>query len=410
MGLTSQKLFKYAVLMGTRGSTIVTKFVLSIFIARFAGLDVLGAYGLIVGLTLGLPVVLRAGLFTSLMRDLVDIPTHEVIHQLSHYIIWIVGIYAFLLPFAISADMLNLWPQYAGIATMLWAVVLVEHLAVDLVMLFNTLRRPNSANFFGLLQAMIWAIPFMIAAYFWPENRSIQPLLMFWITGTALCIFITYFVFFRLPLHKTIIDFGWFPTKIKDSALLFWRDNISVLALYADRYIIAITLGLELTGVYTLFYQLANSLYTVVNSSVVQMHRPDIVVGFRERKTEAARKRLNILLRESVLIMLTLGTALAVAFYWLAPYIERPLLVQYQTLLWFVLIAITTRVAMHVILMEHFAKREDRHLVKSQLTEALCALAIPLCLTGLLGPYAAPLGIFLGCSLVMLTSRGHAHQ
>jgi hypothetical protein len=63
-----------ALIMAMRGATQVAKFALTLFIARFIDLETLGLYGLVVGLTVVLPVIAGLGLVNCLGRHAVTQP------------------------------------------------------------------------------------------------------------------------------------------------------------------------------------------------------------------------------------------------------------------------------------------------------------------------------------------------
>ena len=89
----SSALLRYLPLMLLRGSTIVLKFGLSFYVARYIGLRELGVYGLVVGATLVLPNCYRAGLTSSIARSLLDAQPAHMTDDLRHYLLWTLACY-----------------------------------------------------------------------------------------------------------------------------------------------------------------------------------------------------------------------------------------------------------------------------------------------------------------------------
>jgi len=103
-------LLRYLPLMLLRGSTIVLKFGLSFYVARYVGLSELGLYGLVVGATLVLPNFYRAGLTSSIARSLQDAEPAHMTQDLRHYLVWTLACYGLslgLLPFIQRLDFIR---------------------------------------------------------------------------------------------------------------------------------------------------------------------------------------------------------------------------------------------------------------------------------------------------------------
>jgi len=84
-------------IMKIRGASLVAKFLLTLFIARFMGFEQLGLYGLITAATIWAPVVLGLGITYTLSRHAVTQTTGEVTAALRQYGRFLSAIYAVLL-------------------------------------------------------------------------------------------------------------------------------------------------------------------------------------------------------------------------------------------------------------------------------------------------------------------------
>src|SRR5687768_443224 len=79
--------------MNLRAGSLVLKFALTLFVARFLGLEDLGRFGLITGVTNFSPSILGFSIMPSIARHAVTQTLEEITLALRHYIAILVGVY-----------------------------------------------------------------------------------------------------------------------------------------------------------------------------------------------------------------------------------------------------------------------------------------------------------------------------
>ena len=356
-------LLRYLPLMMLRGSTIVLKFGLSFYVARYIGLSELGAYGLVVGASLVLPNLYRAGLTSSIARALLDTAPAQMTHDLRHYLVWTFACYGLslcVIPFV----------QHQAFATALgvnlyvvWLIVLAEHLAADLSLLLNNLYRSRSANVFGLVQTAIWVVPLIALGLAFPVLRSLSALLAFWAGGALLSVLGCAALFAHWPWRGGApLQRAWFGRNLRASGYLYFSDLTGTLGQFVDRYLIAVLIDVEHAGIYTLFFQLANAVYTLVSSSIVNVHRPKVLSAFQQGDVATATNRLRALQRESIASMVAMSLVTGALFQYAAPLLKRPLVLTYLPLLWCTFAATVCKAWCLTSFMELYARSFDREL------------------------------------------------
>ncbi len=242
--------FSSLIIMGMRTGMLAAKFILSIFVARYMGLEELGIYGLIVGASGTIQSVLRGGVFATLSRNVVHQSLVELIHDLRHYLTGILLLYVLLTPVAMLAGWQFGQPVVAVLALV---VILTEHLALDSYVLINNLQRPKLANFLFSLQSASWIYLFVVLAFFFESLRSIETLLGFWMGGGIVALTIPAVLARRWPWREGTakkMKLQWYVQKLKISSKLYFADVTGVLNHYMDRYIVTIFLSLEMTGLF----------------------------------------------------------------------------------------------------------------------------------------------------------------
>lgn len=388
--------------MAVRAATIGVKLAVTIYIARFVGLKELGVYGLIVGLAQVVPVTVRCGLLYGVTRELAVADRAAAIRELKHYAIWIVCVYAVLVPAAIgitaSMGQTNLVAWVAAIA----GVVVAEHLAVDAVMLFNSRRRPDLASQFGLAQAFAWAGVFMALGLVDRDFRSLTWLMTFWIGGTTVVLAVVAIRYVPVgSLVQAPVEARWFCERLTKAFLLFLYDVVSTVSVFADRYLVAFLLSLEMAGVYTFFLQISNALFTLINASIIPSHQPDLIALYRRGADEAAVRRLRIFQVEALGILATLSVGAVVLFWQAVPLLKRPLIEQSLPLLACLLAATWVRVAYQTEAIRYFASYRDRRLLAMSSVGFMTVLVLAFVLSGPFGAYGMAAATFLSFALLL---------
>jgi O-antigen/teichoic acid export membrane protein len=404
-------LWSYLILMLIRGSTIILKFGLSLYIIRFIGLSELGAYGHVVALSLTAPVFFRAGLFTTIARHLVDAKPEQMTYDIKHYLIWVITCYGIILLLIPIFLQIHEFSSFKENAYIIWAILLGEHLANDVILLLNNLQKNQIANLFGLLQSAACAIPFILFSWVFPQIRTFDALLEFWAIGTIISLAGISKIFLKWPWRDSgIISLNWYLTRLRASSYLFFSDLIGTASQFIDRYIIAYFISIEQAGIYTLFFQLANSIFTLISSSVVNVHRPKIISAFASNRLLDAKIQLRKLQTEAVFLFLVLSVLVGGGFYFLLPWLNKPKVASYMPLMWITFIAIALKTWCFTSFIELYARHYDKELFGLNIFSFILISTISVAIIPFYGIYGIPLAIGLAYTLALIFTRQLAIQ
>ena len=388
--------------MAIRGSTIALKFGLSFYVARFVGLSELGTYGLVVGLSLTAPVFFRAGLFTTIARQLVDAEPSHMTCDLKHYLVWVGGCYGIVLLLIPLLPHIDGFPSLQTSAYVIWAIVLGEHLALDATLLLNNLHRSQAANVFGLGQSAAWVIPYVVTSWMMPDLRTFDVLLAFWAVGTFVSLAGVSMLFWEWPWRASKpLSLGWYRQRLRASGYLFSSDLIGTVSQFIDRYMIAYFISIEQAGVYTLFFQLANSIFTLIASSIVNVHRPKIISAFGANRLQEAASQLRQLQVEAVCVFVVLSLVIGGAFQFVAPWLNRPAVLVFLPLMWFTFTATALKTWCLAGFIELYARHYDRELFWLNLLGFALITILSLATISFAGIYGIPIAIGVSYAVVL---------
>jgi O-antigen/teichoic acid export membrane protein len=389
------RLVQQMVLLGISGANAFAKLALAIYTARYLGLANLGLYGLITGGTTIVPAVFGFGLTDWIGRQLVGLKTAKAVpyaaarlsvslsmHLIVQPTVWIVN-------YMLGEPL----PQYE--LALIGAILLLEHLATDAHDLLILRRRAYLAYILTFFHVGLWPLVVIAWGLLDPSARTFDNLLLGWLGGLTLgwttligfVIWNRYWRYVRLP-------FAWLAGCFRPSFPFYVKDLSNVGGLYIDRYLVSFFLGLELTGVYTFFWSIANVVHSLVFYGTVHPQIGEIVNAGREKDPDALtqlRRRMHI---ETGTWALLLAVCAAVTTIVALPIIDRPLLGQNLPVLVALLVAALVRVGADGYSIVLLSLHRDRMIAAiaicgAVLSASLNTLLIPL--GGLHGAAAAAL-------------------
>lgn len=367
--------------MGIRVAMLAAKFILSIFIARFMGLEDLGIYGLIVGAAATVQTVMRGGLFSLLSRDAVHQSLPELMHHLRHYGVGVIILYLVLIPIILGAG----WYFDAPVLAMLaLAVFVTEHLTFDTFVLVNNLQYPKLANLIYSLQSASWIYLFVALAFLYPPLRSLEYVLAFWIGGGIVALVIVAWLSRGWPWKKafsTKMEWDWYPEQIKRSLKLYLADVLGVINYYLDRYIVTLFLSLEMTGIYVFFSQVVTATWNLINSGVMVVYRPRLIKVYDSNNFAPFNEMFRSCLKRTFISALALAMIVGLTVPYMVRFTDNESLLDHIPLLWIMLAALLFRIGETSAGGGLFAMQKDReffilHIIGFLLTAIIGSIGV----------------------------------
>lgn len=368
-------------IMAIRVSMLLAKFILSIFIARYMGLEDLGIYGLIVGAAATVQTVLRGGLFSLLSRDAVHQSLPELMYHLRHYGVGVVCLYLLLIPVGLAAG----WYFDAPVLGMLaLAVFFTEHLTFDAFVLINNLQHSKLANVIYSLQSASWIYLFVVLAFICPPLRSLEHVLAFWVGGGVIALAIVAWLSRDWPWKKafaTKMKWQWYPEKIRSSLKLYFADVVGVVNYYLDRYIVTLFLSLEMTGIYVFFSQVVTATWNLINSGVMVVYRPRLIKVYNSDNLTPFNEIFKSCLKRTFLSTFVLAGLVGLTVPFMVKFTDNVSLLDHIPLLWIMLGALMFRIGETSVGGGLFAMHKDReffifHIIAFLLTTIVGSLGV----------------------------------
>lgn len=362
--LADQESFSALGIMGLRVFMLAAKFLLGLFIIRFLGLEAMGIYGLINGSSAIVQVVMRGGVFSNLSRQAVNQPLHDLTLNIRLYGTGSFCLYAVCSPFILWAGWYFSMPEIVALSLI---VVITEHICMDIFVLANNLHRPKLANILLSVQSASWIYVYMALALAFPSLRTLEWILSFWIGGGVVCLAATAWIARGWPWAQAFyapFDRNWFGANMLTSWRIYAAEILNTLAIYQDRYLISLFFGLELAGIYVLFWQVTNAICNLVGAGILQVYRPRLITAHQKQDEAEFRRLFSECARRSLISTVGLGVLSAIAVPFLIGFTDHPMALAYISLLWLMLLSLLFRVGGDVCGYALYAQhRDDRVLI-----------------------------------------------
>ncbi len=348
--------------MGIRGAGLVIKFGFTLFVAKFLAFEALGLYGLIFSAAILTRVIIGLSFSYTLSRKAVTQSLAQTCHEYKYYWFYTSLVYLSLIPIGIA-----LGGVYGTlfIASFVILIAYTEHLANDMYVLLMNLSKPIIANIIHFIRSGGWMLVFMMAAYLVPDFRNIETVLSVWLVGNLLSLLLVIFVVKRWPWNKIPMNIPlrqWIKKEFVKSKTMYGTECLQTITTYINHFLITIFLGLELTGVYVYFMNLGSALINLMQTGIIQIYRPRMVVAFNAKK-EFFEVYKKALLRTSV-IAVSLGLIAGVCFYEITIILDKKAAIDSIYLLIPILFAFPLTIAAEINKLVFYSMHRDDIILK----------------------------------------------
>lgn len=379
--------------MCIRITTLIVKFALTLFIARFLSLADLGWFGLVSSAGVAAAPLLGMGYMQTLSRKAVRANANELISPLSHYLLYVICLYLVILGGLLMLSLTN-----TLLILLVWGVVLMEHLGNDSYQILISRAKPIWANILHFIRGGLWAFLYIPLAYVFPMLQSIEALLLFWLIGAVIAFFGVIVALREWPWLRNDASQHKSDTSIfrvlREARPLYISSVCETLSVHSDRFIITAILGVEATGIYVFFLQIGSALANLHYSGVVQMSRPTFVRTAAEDPTQLSHLLWSTS-RIAALSTILFSAVSLFAMPYLLSFIGKETLSVWYVIFYFVLINFNLNVFAEIQKQTIYAMHADRAIMHNALLIVLVSLIANTLLTYLFGLTGA--GISLVC-------------
>ena len=265
-----------------RGITLISKFILLLFIARYLTPADLGVWGLM-NMTLGIGVLFLGMDFHAFnTREILAVEQLSFVPYLRDQLVFHGLMSLVVFPLATLAFIINVIPWHY--ALWFYGLLVLEHLSQESMRVLITLSRPTLANVVVFFRNGAWVYVVVTILYFTPDQRSLHVIWGGWMVGVLISILVSGFALKNLPwgiLRENPVNWFWIRGGFK-VALPFFSSSLAFLGIQnMDRYFLKLYFDESYVGIYTFYLSISNVIYVAIYTGIIMILYPKLVASYQ---------------------------------------------------------------------------------------------------------------------------------
>ncbi|MDD1976831.1 lipopolysaccharide biosynthesis protein [Pseudomonas tussilaginis] len=381
-----------------RASTLLGKFLLIFFLARFLAPGDLGLYGLFAA-TVGY-ALFAVGLdfYTYSTRELLKHERAVWGSYLKGHAVLCLLLYAMLFPVVIALFSAG-WMPWSLLPWLLGLLVL-EHLNQELGRILIAVGQPMNASIILFFRSGLWAVAITVLMFVNPQFRNLEGVFQAWALGASvgLCIGIWRLFCLDIGQWRNAIDWTWVRRGVT-VAVPFVIATLALRGLSTlDRYWFQALVDLETLGAYVLFGGISSALLSFLDAGVFAFIYPALIKSYQMQDRAAFISGMRKLFFQTVVLSLGFVLCALIVINPLLTWLGKPLYItQLYLFPWILAAAVLYALGMipHYAL---YAQSQDKSIIRSH----IISLAIFILTTAALAPWFGGLAVPVGLCIAFL--------
>ncbi|MGV2835658.1 lipopolysaccharide biosynthesis protein [Pseudomonas shirazensis] len=381
-----------------RASTLIGKFLLIFFLARFLAPSDLGAYGLL-SATVGYALyAVGLDFHTYSTRELLKCERSAWGRHLKGHGVLCLILYAVLGPVLLLLFFANLLPW--SLMPWFFMLLVLEHINQELARLLIAAREPIIASVILFFRSGLWAVLITVMMFLDPQWRFLESVFMAWAIGAFVAMVIGVWRARNLGIGQwnSAIDWGWIRRGVA-IAIPFILATLALRGLSTlDRFWFQMLADLDTLGAYVLFTGIASALVSFLDAGVFAFIYPALIKAYQDQNHIAFVSGMRKLLIQTVVLSLFFVICALLAIHPLLTWLGKPLyFAQIHLFPWILTSAVLYALGMipHYAL---YAQSKDKAIIYSHIT----SLAIFIGITALISPWLGGLAVPIGLCVALL--------
>lgn len=384
-----------------RGLTLVSKFLLIFFLARFLEPAELGIYGLLAA-TVGYSLYfLGFDFYTYSTRELLKRERHEWGALLKAQGALTLLLYVIFLPLLSLVFIKGMLPM--KVVCWFFALLILEHLTQELGRLLIAVSDQLFASLVLFFRSGVWAVLITGLMFVEPDTRNLDMVFGAWSLGSMTALLLGIYRVKRMGLSgwRQDVDWSWIIKGLKVASALL----IATLAIRGsftlDRYWFQALAGLDALGAYVLFMGVCMALMSFLDAGVFAFIYPGLISAYQRRDPVGFHQGIRKLLLQTVGLCGIFSVVALVAIGPLLAWLGKPLYSDQRGLFVWILLA---TVFYAVSMIPHFglyAQGRDKPIIHSHIASLIIFILATWIFAQAWPLLAVPLGLCVSFFVVL---------
>lgn len=396
--------------MAIRGLTLISKFLLIFFLARFLEPEELGLYGLLVA-TVGYSLYLLGfDFYTYSTRELLKSKREHwgaVIKAQGALTLILYAIFVPLLSLVFICDLLPM-----RLFAWFFVLLILEHLNQEIGRLLIAVSDQLYASLVLFLRSGFWAVLVAVFMFYESDARSLNVVFAAWSLGGLGALLLGLFRIrgFGLSGWRTKVDWIWVIKGLKVAFALLLA-TLAVRGVFTlDRYWVQELAGMQLLGAYVLFMGISMALMSFLDAGVFAFIYPGLIAAYQQGDADAFRRGMIKLLQQTVFVTSAFAVTALLVIGPLLVWLNKPLYKEQQGLFIWIFTA-TVLYALGMI--PHYglyAQGRDKPIIYSHLASLIIFIATTWGVSQYWPYLAVPLGLCVSFFCVLCWKSWSYHR
>lgn len=392
---------------------MLAKMGLTIYMGRYFSLADIGAYGLVVGTTTILSVVMGQDLIYVVSRDIVGTDPATALHKMRDQAVLYGLNYLALAAVILALNALHIVDVSPRIMTFTLMLTILESLGTVTYFNLNSLNLQVRANALFFIRSGLWVFPVVGLCMIDPAMRNVETVLTGWIIGAGTSLLMTLWLWREMPWKKVMprpVNWQWIGSGIKTSSLI-WLGMMGLTSgTFIDRFVVEHYLTIEDVGVLTFYFSFTNALLTLMQSGIAAFSTPRLIKHHREQAFDEFHKVSRHASRQISIGAGVVAIGLGVAVPLISYFLGRNAFVTDTPVFLFMLLATWMRANADMKNNILFARHQDRAIWLGNMLFLIPALGGNLLLVPLFGLNGIGYSALIAASFLFSWRRWHEHH
>ena len=325
--------------IGLRGMTLVSKFLLIFFLARFLEPSDVGLYGLFAVTVTYTLYFLGLDFYVFTTREILKSKQTNRGRLIKSQIGLVLLLYVVFLPLSLSLFYYGLLPW--RLAPWFIALLVLEHINQELNRLLVALNRQIIASWILFFRSGVWALALVALMAIDSNQRNLESVMLSWSIGGIIAFVIGSISIGRSGLGgwSQSIDWNWVNKGLK-VAIPMLVSSVALRGIFTlDRYWFEEWVGIEVLGAYVLFIGVATALQSFMDAAVFTFLYPSMISSYANGQSEIYRKKYRQMIYQSISLIVFLCIVMLLLIEPVVNWLNRPVYTDNIEIFYWVLLA-----------------------------------------------------------------------
>ena len=318
-----------------RGLTLVSRFGLLLFLAKFLDPEKVGEYGLLAASIGYLVYVIGFEFYVYSNRE-VALNNNEVqLFFLKNQLTLGLLTYLFIMP------LVWIFFKYASLPLIYlhlgMVILLFDYISLELYRYLVATQQQLKAGLLLFIRSGLWPFFVVLAMFLYDDIKNLDSVLYFWSFGSfASVVYGIYILDIQLPNNLKsfyVYDIAWIRRGLKITFPYFLA-ALSVQAIFVlDRFFLESILGLDILAVYVLFIGIIFAIISFIDAGIFAYLYPKLLVMAKDQEFNAFYKLFNKMIIQVVFSIVTLSSLVGVFYFYGVEYLDNEVYREYWIIL-----------------------------------------------------------------------------